>query len=93
MGFLNLKQVKLHNSRALVQLMKTRDIVLCHYSQPECSMISEDLYWIEKNIGEIRYVAIWNHEAKLIPFENIILERPVVEQKQKVEGEGEDKQE
>jgi len=23
-------------------------------------MISEDLYWIEKNIGKIRYLAIWN---------------------------------
>jgi hypothetical protein len=41
------------------------------------------LYWIEKNIGKIRYLGIWGGEDKNYVEEKIPLERPVEEKKPK----------
>lgn len=36
-----------------------RDIVLYNYEAGE-NLISDDINWIETNVGIVRYVAIWN---------------------------------
>ena len=51
-------------------------------------MVSEDLYWIEKNIGDIRYVGNCKHEDKNVHEEKMVLEKPQPPQKPKpAEGE------
>ncbi len=40
-------------------------------------MVREDLYWLEKNIGKVRYLAVWHGEEKTYNEEMIQLERPV----------------
>ena len=47
-------------------------------------MVSEDLYWIEKNIGNIRYLAINEPEEISESEEKIQLERPKAPEKPKV---------
>ena len=41
------------------------------------------MYWIEKNLGEIRYMGIWSPEEKEIKEDMMKLERPPVEEKPK----------
>lgn len=40
-----------------------RDILLYGYSLRD-NLISDDISWIEKNVGTIRYVAVWSEEEK-----------------------------
>ena len=54
-----------------------RDIVLANYSSGE-NLISDDINWIESNVGVVRYVCVWNEEVKQMPLDKIKLERPVV---------------
>jgi hypothetical protein len=46
---------------------------LCYYNQEEEKLVSEDLYWIEKNIGTIRYLAINEPEELAAHEEKIAL--------------------
>jgi hypothetical protein len=41
-----------------IRKIPNKDLILCFYYQEEEKLVSEDLYWIEKNIGNIRYLAI-----------------------------------
>jgi hypothetical protein len=41
-----------------IKKISNKNVVLCYYHQEEEKLVSEDLYWIEKNIGTIRYLAI-----------------------------------
>lgn len=59
-----------------------RDILLYNYSAKD-RLISDDLYFIEKNIGSIRFVGVWGVEQKQFKDEKMKLERPVVEVKKK----------
>ena len=42
----------------MIRKIQNKDLILCYYRQAEEKLVSEDLYWIEKNIGNIRYLAI-----------------------------------
>lgn len=83
MGFISLNKMRLRDCLDYKNSCKKRDIIICHHGHEKKRLISEDLYWIEKNIGDIRYLGIWNPENKEIVEEKMILERPVVEEKPK----------
>lgn len=57
---------------------------MCFYYQEEEKLVSEDLYWIEKNIGNIKYLAINEPEEISESEEKIQLERPKAPEKPKV---------
>ena len=63
MTFINLYNTKLRDCLPLIKKSNKKDVVLCYYAQQEERLISEDVYWIEKNIGDIRYLSIWNVES------------------------------
>lgn len=77
MGFFNLRDKKLKSCLQYVQKCDKRDIIICNYACDSEKMVSQDLYWIEKNLGEIRYLGIWNPEPKEIKQKNMKLEKPV----------------
>ena len=51
LGFINLRINKLRDCCNLVKNCKRRDIILCYYEQTSEKLVSDDLYWIEKNLG------------------------------------------
>lgn len=59
MGFINLAKIPLRECGPLVRKCGKRDIILCYYGQSDEKLVSDDMYWIEKNLGEIRYLGIW----------------------------------
>ena len=83
MGFINLSINKLEECCQIVKNCGKRDIIICGYQPGESKMVSQEMYWIEKNLGEIRYLGIWNPEQKEIKEELMHLERPPVEEKPK----------
>ena len=76
MGFINLMRVPLRECAALVRKCGKRDVILCYYGQSEEKLICEDMYWIEKYLGEIRYLGIWEPEPTEINEKMMKLERP-----------------
>jgi L-ribulose-5-phosphate 3-epimerase UlaE len=58
-GCVNLHSVNLRNILPLIMKNPSKNLIICYYKQTEEKMISDDLYWIEKNIGSIKYLAIW----------------------------------
>ena len=89
MGFISLNKTRLRECLDYVSKCKKRDIIICHHGHEKKRLASEDLYWIEKNIGNIRYLAIWNPEDKVAAEEKLVLERPPEPEKPKpVDGEG-----
>jgi hypothetical protein len=48
----------LRESLPKIRKIPNRNLILCFYHQEEEKLVSEDLYWIEKNVGSIRYLAI-----------------------------------
>ena len=90
MGFINIRTTELADCEKLVKGCGRRDVILCCYRNGEDSIVSKELYWIEKHLGEIRYLGIWNPEDRQIKEEVMALERPpVVEKVKKPEGEEE----
>ena len=66
MGFVNLELHSLRKCLPYIRKCEKRDIILNYYSQESEYLVSEDLYWIEKHVGEIRYLGIWEQEEKNI---------------------------
>lgn len=66
MGFVNLELHPLRKCLPYIRKCEKRDIILNYYSQESEHLVSEDLYWIEKHVGEIRYLGIWEQEEKNI---------------------------
>lgn len=64
MGFINLEKKGLRSCESYVRKCGKRDIILAYYSRQDDHLISEDLYWIEKHLGDIRYLGIWHPEEK-----------------------------
>ena len=64
MAFINLNKMRLRDCLDLKNKCKKRDIIICHHGHEKKRLASEDLYWIEKNIGDIRYLGIWMPEEK-----------------------------
>ena len=64
LGFINLRKNKLKECQNIVKNCGKRDIILCCYETEENSLISQEMYWIEKNLGDIRYMGIWSPEEK-----------------------------
>lgn len=58
-------------------------MILNYYAEKEDKLVVEDLHWIEKHLGEIRYVGIAVSEAKESAEEKMVLEKPVQEEKPK----------
>lgn len=88
MGFVNLNRIRLRDCLPYVAKCQKRDIILCSHGHEKKRMVSEDLYWIEKNIGDIRYVGNCKHEDKNVHEEKMVLEKPQPPQKPKpAEGE------
>ena len=59
MGFINLHRNPLRGTLPLIRQIKKRDIILCYYHPQEENMVSEDIYWIEKNVGNVRYLGVF----------------------------------
>ena len=59
---INLAINNFEQARKIAKNSGKRDIIIANYRQTENKLVSEDLYWIEKNIGKIRYLAIWGGE-------------------------------
>lgn len=88
MDFVNLIKYKLKESLNLIKKSNNRDVILCYYRQEDERLISEDMHWIEKNIGSVRYIGVWHNETKEIKEEKLLLEKPVKpEPPKKAEGE------
>ena len=64
MGFINLNRKRLRDCLDDIKKMNKRDIIICHHGHERKRLASEDLFWIEKYIGNIRYLGIWNPENK-----------------------------
>lgn len=79
MGFVNLREKNLKSCLPLVKSCDRRDIIICNYTQDTEKLTSEDLYWIEKNLGEIRYLGIWVPEKKDCKERKMKLKKPEVE--------------
>jgi hypothetical protein len=73
LGFVNLDIIKLRDCAETVKKLKKKDVILCYYSQVEEKLVSDDLYWIEKNLGDIRYLSITIPEIKEINDEKLVL--------------------
>ena len=41
-----------------------RDIILNNYGQIGTELICDDMYWIERHIGTVRYLGVWKDEEK-----------------------------
>lgn len=76
MGYINLSTNKLRNTGKIVKDCGKQNIILNYFEEEDERLISEDLYWIEKNLGEIRYVGIAVPEEKAINEEKYMLEKP-----------------
>ncbi len=74
---INLAIYNLEQAKKIAKSCGKRDVIIANYRQTEDKLVSEDLYWIEKNIGKIRYLSIWQGEEKTFVEEQIHLERPV----------------
>lgn len=77
--FINLRINSLKGeSQHIIKKNRKRDVVLCYYNSAYDStkLISEDLYWIEKHLGAIRYLGIWEEENHSSQAELMKLERP-----------------
>lgn len=64
MGFISLNKMRLRDSLDYKNKCKKREIIICNHGHEKKRLVSEDLYWIEKNFGEIRYLGIWRPEEK-----------------------------
>ena len=89
MGYINLSTNKLRDTAKIVKCCGKQNIILNYFEEEDERLISEDLYWIEKNLGEIRYVGIAVPEEKTITYEKYKPEKEIKEVKEKVQGEGE----
>lgn len=61
-GFFNLQKYSIKEVADLIRKGNYRDVILCNYRQASEDMISKDFYWIERHIGNIRYLSIWSRE-------------------------------
>ncbi len=73
MALINLHMTPLRESLQQIRKISNRNLILCYYNQEEEKLVSEDLYWIEKNIGTIRYLAINEPEELAANEEKIAL--------------------
>ena len=62
-GFFNLHRYTLKEVADFVRKGSFRDVILCNYRQHNEDLICKDFYWIEKNIGTIRYLSVWSDES------------------------------
>lgn len=76
MGFISLARVPLRECAHLVRKCGKRDVIVCYYGQTDENLICEDMYWIEKNLGEVRYLGIYEPEKIEIESKLMKLERP-----------------
>ena len=84
MGYINLSTNKLRETASCVKSCGKKNIILNYFDEEDERLISQDLYWIEKNLGEIRYVGIASPEEKTITEEKYKLEREKKEEKEKI---------
>lgn len=77
-GYVNLGTCKLRDCAKAVKCCKSKNVILNQYAETDERLVSDDLYWIEKNLGEIRYLAISTPESKVAVEEKLVLEKPVV---------------
>ena len=82
LDYIDLLDRNLRDIKQSVQKCHQRDMILFNYSSG-ANLISDDINWIETNVGIVRYVAVWNEQSKSMPNEKIKLERPIVEIKKK----------
>jgi hypothetical protein len=61
-GYFNLQRYSLKDIADFVRKGSFRDVILCNYRQIDEDLISKDFYWIERNIGTVRYLSIWSGE-------------------------------
>ena len=59
---INLAINSLEEARKIAKNTDKKDVIIFNYRQTDDKLVSEDLYWIEKNIGKIRYLGIWGGE-------------------------------
>lgn len=90
MDFVDLKETdRLAALLPNVKNCRQRDVVLINYLNS--GLVSEDINWIEGNVGVLRYVCSWREEQKGIVRDKIPLEKPkVVEKPKKFNEEGEE---
>ncbi len=58
LALINLHMTPLKESLSMIRKIQNKDLILCYYHQEEEKLVSEDLFWIEKNIGTIRYLGV-----------------------------------
>jgi len=58
LALINLHMTPLRESLSMIRKIQNKDLILCYYHQEEEKLVSEDLFWIEKNIGTIRYLGV-----------------------------------
>jgi hypothetical protein len=61
-AFFNLYKFSLQEIAEFVRKGSFRDVVIGNYRQNQQDLICKDFYWIEKNIGPIRYLGVWEAE-------------------------------
>lgn len=87
-AFFDLTRFSLQEVATEIRKNSFRNVLLSNYRQDNHELICKDFYWIEKNIGTIRYLAVFGHEDAESHDENLHLEKPVVAEKPKpAEGE------
>ena len=87
-GFFDLRKSAVQEISTAVRKGHFRDIILCNYMQDIYNLVCEDFYEIEKHIGCIKYLGVWNSEPTESKEEELKLEPPPKEEKPKpAEGE------
>ncbi len=90
LAYYNLSKHALKDLPAFVRAGNYRDVVLGNYRREEEELVCQDFYWIERNVGKVRYLAIWSEEAGESKDEVMELQRPAeVEKPKPAEGEEE----
>ena len=90
MGYFSLARWTIDEVARRVKQGSFRDVILGSYAQNVDQLICDDFYNIEKNIGNIRYLSVWNEQEIQANDEMMKLEKPPEPEKPKpAEGEEE----
>lgn len=87
LDYFDLKRETIPQIAASIRKGNCRNVILANY-KTDADLVCQDFSDIERHIGTIRYLAIWNPENKEYKEEEMKLEAPVKEEKPKpAEGE------
>lgn len=59
LGFVNLSKQSLRDCDTVLKSLNKQNIIISNHGSEKGRNASEDVFWIEKNLGDVRYLGIW----------------------------------